>query len=150
MTACGFKLRGAYTFPFASAALETPASAPEFSAQLRRALAGEASLRLVEAQSAPHVRIRVLEVFSEKRILSLSSGGKVREFQIEQRVKFDVVDVNEKVLLPEQLITATREYSFSDAQALAKEGEERILRADMQTNLIAQILRQLQAARPKA
>ncbi len=159
-TACGFKLRGAYTFPFASVTLQTPATAPEFGLQLQRTVQGEGTLTLLsDAQVATqldasgsaslvrHAKVRVLEVFVDKRILSLSSGGKVREFQLEQRVKFDVVDAFDKPMLAERTISATREYSFTDAQALAKEGEERMLRADMQTDLIAQMMRQLQAAR---
>ncbi len=150
LTACGFQLRGAYTFPFKTATIESPKAAPEFTEQLRRAIVSQGSIQLVEAKDKPQARIRVLEVFSDKRILSLSSGGKVREFVLEQRVKFDVVDEGDRALLDETTIAATRDFSFSDAQALAKEGEERVLRADMQTDLLAQMLRQLQAARVSA
>jgi LPS-assembly lipoprotein len=158
LAACGFTLRGAYTFPFATATLEVPRAAPDFEQQLRRALTADGAVRLVELKevvgtdvplsaAAKHVRVRVLEVFNDKRILSLSSGGRVREFLIEQRVKFDVLDAFDKELVPARTLTVTREFSFSDAQALAKEGEERLLRADMQNDLVTQILRQLQAAR---
>jgi alanine dehydrogenase len=58
-----------------------------------------------------------------------------------------VLDAFDKELVPARTLTVTREFSFSDAQALAKEGEERLLRADMQNDLVTQILRQLQAAR---
>jgi LPS-assembly lipoprotein len=150
LTACGFQLRGAYTFPFKTASIESPASAPEFTEQLRRAIASQGSIQVVDAKAKPQARIRVLEVFSDKRILSLSSGGKVREFVLEQRIKFDVVDEGDRALLEETTIAATRDFSFSDAQALAKESEERLLRADMQTDLLAQMLRQLQAARLSA
>ena len=150
LSACGFQLRGAYTFPFKTALVESPKSAPEFAEQLRRSILSQGSITLVEAKDKPQARIRVLEVFSDKRILSLSSGGKVREFVLEQRIKFDVVDEGERALLEETTISATRDFSFSDAQALAKEGEERVLRADMQSDLIAQMLRQLQAARVSA
>jgi LPS-assembly lipoprotein len=158
LTACGFKLRGAYTFPFATAVLETPAAPADFGADLRRALEADVSVKLLDdtnaraltaqgPNAATFVRIRVLEVLSDKKILSLSSGGKVREFQLEQRIKFDVVDAFDKQILAPRTLNATREYSFSDAQALAKEGEERMLRQDMQSDLIAQMLRQLQSVR---
>jgi LPS-assembly lipoprotein len=150
VTACGFQLRGAYTFPFQTATIESPKAAPEFTEQLRRTILTQGQVKIVEAKEKPQARIRILEVFSDKRILSLSSGGKVREFVLEQRIKFDVVDEGERALLEETTIATTRDFSFSDAQALAKEGEERILRADMQTDLIAQMLRQLQAARTSA
>jgi LPS-assembly lipoprotein len=150
VSACGFQLRGAYTFPFKTATIESPKASPEFTEQLRRTMVTQGSVTLVEAKDKPQARIRILEVFADKRILSLSSGGKVREFVLEQRIKFDVVDEGDRALLEETTIAATRDFSFSDAQALAKEGEERILRADMQTDLVAQMLRQLQAARLSA
>jgi LPS-assembly lipoprotein len=150
LSACGFQLRGAYTFPFKTATIESPKATPEFTEQLRRTILSQGSIQIVEVKDKPQARIRILEVFADKRILSLSSGGKVREFVLEQRVKFDVVDEGDRALLEETTIAATRDFSFSDAQALAKEGEERILRADMQTDLVAQMLRQLQAARLSA
>jgi LPS-assembly lipoprotein len=158
LSACGFQLRGAYNYPFASAVLQTPAASPDFGLAMRRSMETNASVKLLDETSAQalvaqgpakadFVRIRVLEVFNDKKILSLSSGGKVREFQLEQRVKFDVVDAFERQILAPRTLNATREYSFSDAQALAKEGEERMLRVDMQADIIGQVLRQLQSAR---
>ncbi len=147
LTACGFHLRGAYVFAFKTASIEVPGALPEFALQLRRVLQNEGSIVVVESSAKPQARIRMLEVFSDKRILSLSSGGKVREFALEQRIRFDVVDENDRELLAATTIAATRDFSYSDAQALAKEGEERLLRNDMQSDLIAQMLRQLQAVR---
>jgi LPS-assembly lipoprotein len=147
LTACGFHLRGAYVFPFKTASIEVPGALPEFAVQLKRVLQNEGSINVVESTAKPQARIRMLEIFTDKRILSLSSGGKVREFALEQRIRFDVVDENDRELLAPTTIAATRDFSFSDAQALAKEGEERLLRADMQSDLIAQVLRQLQAVR---
>jgi LPS-assembly lipoprotein len=146
LSACGFQLRGDYQFAFATLALEAPAGVP-VALELRRQLGQLSNLKLVDIGQSPAVRLRILENANEKRILSLSAGGRVREFQLEQRLRFDLLDAKGENLLPPDFIIVTRDFTFNDTQALAKEGEERMLLIDMQADLINQLLRRLNSAR---
>jgi LPS-assembly lipoprotein len=52
--------------------------------------------------------------------------------------------------LPLSEINVRRDFSFNDSQALAKEGEERLLLADMQADAVQQMMRRLSAAKRPA
>ena len=59
-------------------------------------------------------------------------------------------DRDSKELRPATQIALQREVSYSDNNTLAKETEESLLYRDMQSDAIAQLLRQLQTLRPGA
>jgi LPS-assembly lipoprotein len=52
--------------------------------------------------------------------------------------------------LPMSEINVRRDFSFNDSQALAKEGEERLLLADMQSDVVQQLIRRLSLAKAPA
>ena len=86
----------------------------------------------------------------EKNILSLSGGGRVREFQLRYRVGFRVHDGKGGDYVPQSLIQLTRDVTFNDSEILAKEAEEQLLFRDMQSDMVQQIMRRLAAAqKPK-
>ena len=60
---------------------------------------------------------------------------------------FRVADIGGREWLPASEISVRRDFSFNDSQALAKEGEERLLIADMQADTVQQLLRRLSAAK---
>ena len=60
---------------------------------------------------------------------------------------FRVADANGNEWMPTSEISVRRDFSFNDSQALAKEGEERLLVADMQADAVQQLLRRLSAAK---
>ena len=72
--------------------------------------------------------------------LSLSGGGRVRDFNLIYRVTYRVLDHRGVELAPQTAVTLTRILPFLDAQILAKESEERLLQKDMQTDAVQQIL----------
>lgn len=143
---CGFQLRGAQPLPFESLYVALP-EASELGAQLRRSIRASGGTRLVDsAQEAQAVFLPTGEL-REKNILSLSSAGRVREFQLRYRFAFRVHDAAGRDIIPASEIVLTREISFSDAQLLAKEQEELLLFRDMQSDLVQQLMRRLAAAR---
>lgn len=82
--------------------------------------------------------------------MSLSAGGRVREFELGYRVAVRLLDPagNELAMLRE--INLTRILPFLDAQVLAKVAEEEMLYRDMQRDAVQQILRQVSAANSAA
>jgi LPS-assembly lipoprotein len=149
LAACGFRLRGDYQFAFSKIAVEAPAGVP-YLLELNRQLAGIQQLQLSQIGDSHYkeaLRLRLLENSSEKKILALSAGGRVREFQLERRLRFDLVDAQGREWIASETIVLTRDFTFNDSQALAKEGEERMLIADMHNDLINQLLRRLQSAK---
>lgn len=82
-----------------------------------------------------------------KKILSLSTGGRVREFQLGYRVAIRLVDPQGAEIAPIDEINLTRVLPFLDAQVLAKQAEEEMLYKDMQIDAVQQIIRRLAAIR---
>ena len=91
LTGCGFQLRGTATYKFSSLYLNSSAP-PTFNNEMRRALTGGSSVPLTETAAAAEVILDIPVVQDDKEVLSLSSAGAVREFQLIKRVSFRLHD----------------------------------------------------------
>lgn len=140
LAGCGFQLRGEAQLPFASAYVDA-ADASVLAPALRQALAAQDKLA-PKAQDAP-VRIRLVDERREKNILSLSGGGKVREYRLIYKVTLKVTDDMGKELIAPVELEQQREFSYDDALILAKEAEEASLNRAMEQETLRQALRRL-------
>ncbi len=149
LAGCGFQLRGAANLPYETLYV---AAAPTstFATQLRRAVASNSQTKIVDDPKEAQATLHVLSELREKAILSLSGGGRVREFQLRYRVSYRVADKDNKELRAPTQIYLHRDFSFNDQDTLSKESEEALLYRDMQTDAVNQLLRQLQATRAAA
>jgi LPS-assembly lipoprotein len=146
---CGFHLRGAATFAFESVYVNS-AGSPSFNNEMRRALTGASSASVSDTAAAAQVVLEIPVIQDDKEVLSLSSAGAVREFQLIKRVSFRLHDKDGADWMPAGEIVIRRAYTFNETQALARDLEEQRLQRDMQTDAIQQIVRRLQAARKPA
>ena len=146
---CGFHLRGETRYAFDTAMLGIPPTHP-LANELRRALEGTGTVRLVAAAEKPQVTLDIYAVKDDKEILSLSAGGKVREFLLTKRLTFRVVEPDGVEWLPLTDIIVRRTYTYNDTETLAKEIQEQRLFKEMQTDAVQQLLRRLQAVRRPA
>jgi LPS-assembly lipoprotein len=149
LSACGFQLRGAANLPFETLYV---AAAPTstFATQLRRAVTSGSQTKVVNNPKEAQATLHLLGEAREKTILSLSAGGRVREFQLVYRVSYRVADKDNKELRAPTQIRLHRDFSFNDQDTLSKESEEALLYRDMQTDAVNQLLRQLQTTRSAA
>ena len=146
LAGCGFHLRGEATFAFASVYLDS-AGPPTFNNEMRRALTGASSVTIADAPAAAQVVLVIPVIQDDKEVLSLSSAGAVREYQLIKRVSFRLHDKDGADWMPAGEIVIRRAYTYNETQVLARDLEEQRLQRDMQTDAIQQILRRLQAAR---
>lgn len=151
LVGCGFHLRGEATFPFHTLYVNGGTTAP-FYPDLMRSLRANSGTKVVEQPEQAEAIMDLSRAPAvDKQILTLSGGGKVREFLLVQTIGFRVHDGKGGEWLPYGEIQIRRDFSYTDSQALAKEAEEHLLVADMQTDAVQQVLRRLQAAhRPPA
>ncbi len=149
LAACGFHLRGEASYPFRSIFVTVPSS-PPFETEMRRTIAGAGSATLADSAANAEVVLDVGTVAEDKSVLSLSSGGRVREFALEKHVRFRVYGKDGREWLPTQEIVIRRSYLYDDTQRLAREIQEARLLREMQSDAIQQIVRQLQTARAPA
>lgn len=142
---CGFQLRGPATLPFSTLYVQS-AQTSQFATQLRRVIGAGSGTRITNSPEEADATLQILNELREKEILSLSGGGRVREFQLRYRVAYQLVGKNKTVLAPPAEIILRRDFSFNDQDQISKESEEALLYRDMQTDAVQQLLRRLQAA----
>ena len=140
LAGCGFQLRGEAQLPFASAYVDAP-DASVLAPSLRQALVAQDKLA-TQAKDAP-VHIRLVSERREKNILSLSGGGKVREYRLIYKVTLKVTDGMDNELIAPVELEQQREFSYDDALILAKEAEEASLNRAMEQETLRQALRRL-------
>lgn len=143
LSACGFQLRGNASLPFESIYVE---GGQDIAIDLQRAIRPTTTKVTENAKDAQAV-LQVLSEAREKRILTLSSAGRVNEFRLLYRVNFKVIDKAGLELLSPQQIELRRDITFNDSQTLAKESEETLLYRDMQSDAVQQIFRRMSALR---
>jgi LPS-assembly lipoprotein len=147
LAACGFQLRGAASLPFDTVYVQAPPTS-QFAIHLKRVIASGSKARVVERPADAQVLLHVQSEQREKQVLSLSGGGRVREYLLRYRVTYRLTDnksAQEYVGASE--IVLQRDLSYNDSEALAKEAEEALLYRDMQNDAVQQLVRRLQAAK---
>ena len=149
LVACGFHLRGEAHYSFDTLFLNSPAGQP-LTTDLRRSLEGIGSAQLVASPETAQVILDIASVENNKQILSLSGGGRVREFLLSKRVLFRVRDSAGNDWLPTSEVLVRRSYTYNDTEALAREAQEQRLWREMQDDAVAQIVRRLQQAKKPA
>lgn len=145
LTACGFKLRGQISsLPFKSLHISAP-EGHTIGMDLERAVGASSTTKVVANPDDAEAILQIISAVSERAILSLSGGGRVRDFNLIYRVLYRIVDKEGTEIVPNTEISLTRILPFLDAQILAKEAEERLLYKDMQADVIQQIMWRLSA-----
>ena len=147
LTACGFTLRGSNAdanIPFKTIFIALPDTAP-LGVELKRNIRSGNGTQVVRERKEAEAILEVLSESREKLVLSLNSQGRVREYALNYRLRFRVVDNAGKEFLPATDVLLKRDMSFSESKLLAKESEEELLYRDMQIDIVQQILRRLAA-----
>lgn len=147
LSACGFQLRGQAAIPFQTVRVEAPGFSV-FANDLERAIRSGSNARIVESRDQAEAVVQIVGESQEKHILSLSSSGKVREFELRYRVAYRLTDrVGTDLATPGEIVLR-RDMTYDDTQLLAKESEETLLFRDMKIDAVRQMLRRLSVAKP--
>lgn len=145
LAACGFKLRGQISsLPFKSLYISAP-DGQTIGMDLERAVGASSTTKVAASAAEAEATLEIVSAINERVILSLSGGGRVRDFNLIYRVVYRVIDTQGIEIVPNTEIAITRVLPFLDAQILAKEAEEQLLKKDMQADAIQQILWRLSA-----
>lgn len=141
ITSCGFHLRGMTEISFKTISLE--GKELSFTKNLKKTLASN-NVTIILPTENPELRIELLSEESEKRILSLSGQGLVREFEIFYRVRYRIKTIDSETWSQENIIETRRDFTFSDSNLIGKEEEERQLNESMRNEAITNLFNQIQ------
>lgn len=150
LVGCGFHLRGTTDAPgidHLPPELQRVQVHGEPSVELTTGL--QRSLRAlgVEVVESTAQASGVVDVLSERwlrRVLSIGSDGKVREYELSYIVNFRALDESSNVVVPLQQVNVVRGYFNPEIDVLAKAQEEKIIREEMVQEAARLMLQRLQ------
>lgn len=142
LTACGFHLRGPSEIPFNSIFIE--GNTLVISRDLRKSLK-TSDIEILPSAKGAELRLDLVGEEREKRILSLASEGTVNEYELYYRVHYRTKLAGQPLWDEVHTVESRRDYTYSDANLLAKQTEEKKLNQNMQRDVINGIMRRLTA-----
>jgi LPS-assembly lipoprotein len=146
LAACGFELRRAQPLPFKSIALVGFGADSPLRLALERDLrAGGVALRDNPAQA--EVVFDALSDVRQKTVAASTAAGQVREIQLRVGLRFRAATPAGQLLLAPADLLLTRDLSYSETAALAKQQEEASLFRAMEDDIVAQVLRRLSSVK---
>ena len=141
ITSCGFHMRGMTEISFKTISLE--GKELSFTKNLKKILKSN-KVAIVSPTENPELRIELMSEESEKRILSLSGQGLVREFEIFYRVRYRIKTSDSEIWSQENIIETRKDFTYSDSNLIGKEEEERQLNEAMRNEAITNLFNQIQ------
>ena len=147
--ACGFHLRGqsALAMPFQTLYVKSANDYAPFITELKHAIEVN-NVQIADSPEQAQLTLHIVSETTDKQILSLSGGGRVREYRLQYRVSLRLYDKKQQDWLAPEEITLRRDFSYDDVQVLAKEQEEAMLFQNMRSDAVQQLLRRLNHAKP--
>ena len=141
LTACGFQMRGYADLSFRTLYINGNIS---ISKELKKSLAVN-GVKIVTEQEEAELMMDLMNEVTEKRILSLSGTGVVREFDLIYRVTYRIKEPSEELWGEPKTIETRRDFSYSDREVLATGYEEQRLNTEMRQETTQQLVRSLVA-----
>jgi LPS-assembly lipoprotein len=142
LAACEFHLRGITELSFKHLYIQgTPLS---ISRELKQSLKSN-GIQVVENTEQAELLLELLNETNEKKILSLSGTGVVREFELIYQVSFRTREPSNTNWSTPQTVQSRRDFSYNDNALLGKAEEEVMLNNDMHKDAIREVIRRLSA-----
>jgi LPS-assembly lipoprotein len=143
LAGCGFELRRAPELRFRTLALAGFGPKSPLAAELRTSINASNTTEVVDAAPKAQVVLEALADAREKSVVASTAFGEVRELQLRSRFNFRLRTPQGRELIPATEILLSRDMSYRETAALAKEQEENLLYRSMQSDIVAQVMRRL-------
>lgn len=118
------------------------------SKNLKRSLT-TSDIEILQSPKGAELQLELVGEENEKRILSLASKGTVNEYELYYRVHYRTKLLGQATWSEVHTIESRRDYTYSDANLLAKQTEEKKLNENMQADVINGIMRRLSALKKR-
>jgi len=142
LTACGFHLRGPSEIPFKS--IFIGGNTLVISKQLKRSL-DITNVEILPSAKNAELKLELVGEENEKRILSIGAQGTVNEYELYYRVHYRTKLAGQATWSDISTVEARRAYTYSDANLLAKQNEEKKLNEGMHQHVVNSMMRRLSA-----
>ena len=147
LSGCGFRLRGHFEAPFETLYLQMRENT-RFSGLLKRMIESGSNIRCVKGPNEAEAILDLIKQERNREVLSISDSGRAREYELTLTIEFRVVStIDEFTYVEPTQLVAHRDVTYSESEFLSREKEEEVLYRDMENDLIAQMIRYIEAAR---
>lgn len=140
IASCGFHMKGIREMSFKTISLE--GKELSFTKNLKKVLISN-KVEIVTPTENPELRVELLGEESEKRILSLSGQGLVREYEIFYRVRYRIKTIDSETWSQENVLEMRRDFTYSDSNVIGKEEEEKQINESMRIEAITNLFNQI-------
>jgi LPS-assembly lipoprotein len=146
LAGCGFKLRQAPHYAFQTFYTNLPENSPVGSKLIRNLQAGGVEvIRDTKQIERAQVVFQQLADQRDRLIVARTATGAIREFQLRMIYRFRLHTPAGKDLIGNGEITLMRDVNYNESQALSADEQMGLLYADMENDLVQQLLRRLAA-----
>jgi LPS-assembly lipoprotein len=143
LSGCGFALRRPAELPFSKLAIAGFKPNSPMAEALRQSL--PRSVTVVAQPKDADVVLLAIEDRFDRTVAASTAAGQVREFRLRVALRFRLDRPDGSPQLPETQLELTRDMSYDETAALAKQVEEAGLVRDMRMDLAQQLLQMLAA-----
>jgi LPS-assembly lipoprotein len=145
LAACGFQLRGEVQLPpeLATMRVVVADAYSPLQRNLEQALARSGARAPVGKERSATLRISRNSM--RRWPLTVGSAGRVQEYSMRYEVTMQLNDAEGKVVVPRQDIELERSYQFETIRAQGTPGEEEVVRAELERDMVQAVLRRIDA-----
>ncbi len=146
LTACGFHLRRNADLPAGMQRVHLSVSGDsDFRRELARAVTAAGST--VVDESGPGVaELRVPRASFSTNALTVTGQGRISAYAVLFHVEFHVADDQGTILVPDQRIEMSREFTYDARQAMGRGTQVKVLRESLVQDMVRAVMFRLQAA----
>ena len=145
LLSCGFHLRGLSSMPFES--LYIQASNPSVTIDIKRRIEASSKTAVLDSQKDAQAILVIESAELQKKILSVSGTGRVREYQLRYTISFRVNDQRGREIVPDTKVEVNRGLPYSDSAILSAGAEEKMLLRNMKKDAILKLMDRLGKAK---
>ena len=148
---CGWQLRGHGDAPANISSLHIGGRPVdnELKSELERTLRAF-DIDLKESAKEAQYSLVVLDQSSKRRTATISSQARISELEITEELKFTVRAADGTEVIPPTTVSDDRVFEYDENNVLATDDEARLLRREMRTSLVRQLINYLQRIGPRA
>ena len=124
--------------PFES--LYIQANNPSVTIDIKRRIQASSKTVVLDSQKDAQAILVIKSARLKKKILSVSSTGRVREYQLRYSILFRVNDQKGREVVPDTKVEVGRVLPYSDSAILSAGAEEKMLLRDMKKDAILRLM----------
>ena len=127
--------------PFES--LYIQASNPSVTIDIKRRIEASSKTAVLDSQKDAQAILVIESAELQKKILSVSGTGRVREYQLRYTISFRVNDQRGREIVPDTKVEVNRVLPYSDSAILSAGAEEKMLLKNMKKDAILKLMDRL-------